>query len=92
MSVETMSQQSTVFQMRMHPQEKQEMFALFEAMGLKPSQAIKMFVSEVKRTGQMPFTPSVPNKETAQTMDRVMQGKELNICKNADDLFDKLGI
>ncbi|STZ55764.1 addiction module antitoxin, RelB/DinJ family [Moraxella lacunata] len=61
-----MAQQSTVFQIRMNPQEKQEMFALFGAMGIKPSQAFRMFVNEVKRTGQMPFAPTLPNKETAE--------------------------
>ena len=87
MSVETMSQQSTVFQMRMHPQEKQEMFALFRAMGLKPSQAIKMFVNEVKRTGQMPFTPSVPNSKTASFLNLADEQKGYQKVAKASDLL-----
>lgn len=87
MSIETMSQQSTVFQVRMHPQEKQEMFALFGAMGLKPSQAFKMFVNEVKRTGQMPFTPSLPNEKTAKFLNLSDEQKGYERISKASDLL-----
>lgn len=61
-------------------------------MGVKPSQAIKMFFRQVKETRSIPFDVKLPNKETIETMEKVKQGQELNICKNSDDLFDKLGI
>lgn len=87
MSIETMNQQTTVFQVRMHPQEKQEMFALFKAMGLKPSQAFKMFVSEVKRTGKMPFTPSLPNEKTAKFLNLSDEQKGYERVTKASDLL-----
>ncbi|WP_373784574.1 type II toxin-antitoxin system RelB/DinJ family antitoxin [Kaistella sp.] len=87
MSIETMNQQTTVFQVRMHPQEKQEMFALFGAMGLKPSQAFKMFVSEVKRTGKMPFTPSLPNEKTAKFLNLSDEQKGYERVTKASDLI-----
>ncbi|WP_373748054.1 type II toxin-antitoxin system RelB/DinJ family antitoxin [Kaistella sp.] len=87
MSIETMNQQTTVFQVRMHPQEKQEMFALFGAMGLKPSQAFRMFVSEVKRTGKMPFTPSLPNEKTAKFLNLSDEQKGYERVTKASDLL-----
>ncbi len=82
-----MNQQTTVFQVRMHPQEKQEMFALFGAMGLKPSQAFRMFVSEVKRTGKMPFTPSLPNEKTAKFLNLSDEQKGYERVTKASDLL-----
>lgn len=92
MEVSVMSQTSTVYQIRMKPQEKQEMIEFFASMGMKPSQAFRMLYNEAKHIGKMPFTPSVPNKETVEAIEKARKGKELTICKDADDLFDKLGI
>lgn len=88
----SMSQQTTMYQFRIDAQEKQEVFQIFSELGVKPSQAIKMFFRQVKETRSIPFDVKLPNKETIETMEKVKQGQELNICKNADDLFDKLGI
>ena len=87
-----MSQQTTMYQFRIDAQEKQEVFQIFNELGVKPSQAIKMFFRQVKETRSIPFDVKLPNKETIETMEKVKQGQELNICKNSDDLFDKLGI
>lgn len=88
----SMSQQTTMYQFRIDAQEKQEVFQIFNELGVKPSQAIKMFFRQVKETRSIPFDVRLPNKETIETMEKVKQGQELNICKNSDDLFDKLGI
>lgn len=88
----SMSQQTTMYQFRIDAQEKQEVFQIFNELGVKPSQAIKMFFRQVKETRSIPFDVKLPNKETIETMEKVKQGQGLNICKNADDLFDKLGI
>lgn len=88
----SMSQQTTMYQFRIDAQEKQEVFQIFNELGVKPSQAIKMFFRQVKETRSIPFDVKLPNKETIEIMEKVEQGQELNICKNSDDLFDKLGI
>ena len=82
-----MAQQSTVFQIRMKHEEKQEMFALFEAMGIKPSQAFRMFVNEVKRTGQIPFAPTLPNKKTAEFLLSSDEQKGYEKVGKASDLL-----
>lgn len=87
-----MQRQTAMYQFRIDAQEKQEVFQIFEELGIKPSQAIKMFLRQVKETRSIPFEVSLPNKETANTIKKVQQGQELNVCKDADDLFDKLGI
>lgn len=34
----------------------------------------------------------VPNETTLQTFKDTDEGKNLNVCKNADDMFNRLGI
>ena len=34
----------------------------------------------------------IPNETTLQTFKDTDEGKNLNICKNADDMFNRLGI
>jgi antitoxin component of RelBE/YafQ-DinJ toxin-antitoxin module len=38
------------------------------------------------------FDASVPNKTTAREIKNARKGKGIVICKNAQDLFNKLGI
>lgn len=92
METTTMSQPTTMYQFRIDAKEKQEVFQIFEELGIKPSQAIKMFFRQVKETRSIPFEVRLPNKETIETMEKVKQRKELNVCNNTNDLFDKLGI
>ncbi|HOF00936.1 MAG TPA: hypothetical protein PK385_04085 [Spirochaetota bacterium] len=35
---------------------------------------------------------NIPNETTLQTFKDTDEGKKLNICKNADDMFNRLGI
>ena len=92
METAIMKQSTTMYQFRIDSKEKQEVFQVFNELGIKPSQAIKMFLRQVKETRSIPFEVCLPNKETLETMKKVQQGKGLNFCKDTDDLFDKLGI
>lgn len=87
-----MTAQTAMYQFRIDAQEKQEVFEIFDELGIKPSQAIKLFFRQVKETRSIPFDVKLPNKDTLDTLEKVKQGKELTVCKNADELFDKLGI
>lgn len=40
----------------------------------------------------LPFDVKIPNKTTRETFKKTNEGKELIKCKDADDMFKKLGI
>jgi DNA-damage-inducible protein J len=40
----------------------------------------------------LPFDIESPNETTLKTMQKTDSGQELTICKDANDMFDKLGI
>lgn len=87
-----MAEQTAMYQFRIDAKEKQEVFQIFQELGIKPSQAIKLFLRQVKETRSIPFEVRLPNKETAEVIKQVQKKEELIVCKDANDLFDKLGI
>lgn len=68
---------------------------ILNGLGLTMSQAINLMLIQVKMQKQLPFEitmPNEPNAETKKVLDETDQGGGLIKCKDADDLFDKLGI
>lgn len=88
----TMSR-SVTYQIRIDEEEKQNTFKVFNDLGITPAQAIKMFFSQVRRTHSIPFPiEKNPNAETIEAIREAKNGENLVVCKDANDLFDKLGI
>jgi DNA-damage-inducible protein J len=51
-----------------------------------------MALIRVARDKAMPFPVKVPNSLTAETLRTSERGEDVHAAKNADDLFNKLGI
>lgn len=58
---------STVYQFRIDPYDKQQAFAVFDSLGINPAQAIRLFLKQVSETKQLPF--NLP--KNAQQLDDV---------------------
>ncbi len=72
---------------------KEEAEMLLNAQGIPPRVATIMFYREVVANRGLPFKPSkVPNELTKITIEKADQGKDLVECKDADDMFNQLGI
>ncbi len=82
---------STRIQHRIDAHLKMEAEAILEEQGIKPSQAITIFYTEIKRTGGFPFLPSkVPNEKLARDLLEAEKGIGINTYKNKKELFDSL--
>jgi DNA-damage-inducible protein J len=66
--------------------------AILKRLGLNISEAINLFLTQVKLWKGLPFDVRIPNKTTLKTFKKTDEGKELIACKDADDMFKKLGI
>ena len=77
---------------RIEPDLKDDVEAIFEALGLNSSEAINLFYRQVRFHKGLPFDIRIPNQETLQAMKNVEEGVNLVRCKDADDLFESLGI
>ena len=75
-------------QVRVTPELKEQAESVFKAIGLKTSEAIRLFLQQAVNSGGLPFQPMAkqPNPATLEAMKELEKGGGERI-KNADDLF-----
>lgn len=56
------------------------------------SEAINVYLAQIKLRHGIPFPIEIPNKETAKVIREARAGKGIVVCKNAKDMFKKLDI
>ncbi|MDE9461895.1 type II toxin-antitoxin system RelB/DinJ family antitoxin [Xenorhabdus bovienii] len=71
---------------------KNEAADVLAGMGLTVSDLIRITLTKVAREKALPFDMRIPNELTAETIANSEKGVDVHKAKNADDLFDKLGI
>jgi DNA-damage-inducible protein J len=77
--------------LRLDTDAKKMAYAIFEQVGLKPTQAINLFLRQVALHGGIPFDIKVPNADTLEAMAELDSGKSKRL-KNSADLYKDLGI
>jgi DNA-damage-inducible protein J len=77
---------------RIEPKLKHDVEHVLNQLGLSFSEAIGLFLRQVKLNNGIPFDIRIPNKATIQTFEDTNKGKKLTRYKNANDMFNKLGI
>ena len=83
---------SAMVRARVEPKLKRDAESLFERLGLSATQAITLFYRQVALRGGLPFDVVVPTAIARKTFDDTDRGKRLVACKDARDIFRKLGI
>ncbi|RJL38782.1 type II toxin-antitoxin system RelB/DinJ family antitoxin [Pectobacterium carotovorum] len=71
---------------------KNEAAEVLASMGLTVSDLVRITLTKVAKEKALPFDMHVPNKLTAQVMADSEKGVDVHTAKDADDLFEKLGI
>jgi DNA-damage-inducible protein J len=77
---------------RIQPRLKEHAEDVFHRLGLNPTQAITIFYRQVELRDGLPFDMVIPTSTTRQTIQSTDSGRDLIVCKDADDMFKKLGI
>ena len=77
---------------RVEPDLKDHAEAIFQRLGLNATQAITMFYKQVELREGLPFEVAIPTPTTAKTFESTDAGRDLIVSKDADDMFEKLGI
>lgn len=77
---------------RVEPELKEHAERVFHRLGLNATQAITMFYRQVELRDGIPFDVVVPTQTTKQTFEASEAGRDLIVCEDADDMFQKLGI
>ena len=79
---------------RISPRLKDSAEGILESLGLNASQAITIFYRQIELHGGLPFEVSLPtpNAVTRKSIEETENGAGLTVCKNAEDMFNQLGI
>jgi len=86
-----MSKTATV-RASIEPDLKEEAERVFHGLGLSPTQAIALFYRQVKLRNRLPFDVAIPNKTTRKIFEDTDAGRNLVVCEDTKDMFEKLGI
>lgn len=86
-----MSKTATV-RARLEPDLKEHAETVFHSLGLNATQAITMFYKQVQLRKGLPFDVAIPSTTTQRTFAASDAGRELVLCEDAEDMFEKLGI
>jgi len=83
---------TTTVRARLEPKLKNRAEHVFHRLGLNPTQAITIFYKQVELRGGLPFDVTIPTETTAATFDSTDSGRDLVVCKDAKEMFKRLGI
>ena len=70
---------------------KEQAAAVLERMGLSVSDVMRILLTRIAQDEALPFDHN-PNRLTRETLRKSARGEEVLRAKDADDLFEKLGI
>ena len=77
---------------RIQPRLKDQAESVFHRLGLNATQAITIFYRQVELRDGLPFDVAIPTPTTTRTFEATDANRDLMVCKDAADMFDKLGI
>ena len=77
---------------RIEPDLKGKAEHIFQQLGLTTTQAITLFYKQVELKKGLPFDVAIPNETTLKTFSDTDSGRDLILCNDTDDMFQKLGI
>jgi DNA-damage-inducible protein J len=65
---------------------------VLDKLGLTISDAINLLLVQIKMQQALPFNIQIPNRATRKALKQSEKGKGLTVCKDTDELYQKLGI
>jgi len=83
---------SATIRARIEPELKHNVEHILGSLGVSTTDAITMFYRQIELRNGLPFKVELPNKETIQALEDAEKGENLIKCKDAEDMFNKLGI
>jgi len=83
--------ENAVVRSRISAEVKEQATAVLEDLGLSVSDLMRITLTRVAKDGAIPFDLN-PNKLTRETLRKSTRGEGVHRAKDAEDLFDQLGI
>ena len=75
---------------RVEPELKANAEKVLKRLGISTTEAISLFLSQIRLQKGLPFDVKIPNKTTLETFRKTDEGKELNEYKSVDAFVKKM--
>ena len=78
---------SAAIHSRIDPDTKQKAETILNRLGVSPTEAIRMFYTQITLRNGLPFSVEIPNAETEQALEDSRLDRNLERFESAEDLF-----
>jgi DNA-damage-inducible protein J len=78
---------TAVVHTRLEPEMKEKAELILHRLGLSPTEAIRMFYTQIALWNGLPFQVDLPNEDTRQALRDSRAGKNLERFETVDDLI-----
>ena len=79
--------QTAVIHARIDPDTKAATERVLDAIGLTPTEAIRLLYRQIAMRGEFPVELRIPNVETATALAKADRGEDIETFNNTDDLY-----
>lgn len=79
---------SAVVHARIEPQTKKEAEGVLRKLGMSPTEAIRLFYTQISLRGGLPFPVIIPNRLTRKTLKKSQKGEDVKSFDSLDEMFD----
>ena len=80
--------QSTVIHTRIDPATKAATEKILGALGLTPTEAIRLLYRQIAMRGEFPLELKVPNALTSDTLAKADRGEDVETFESVDELYE----
>jgi len=79
---------SAAIHSRIDPETKTRAESILNRIGVSPTEAIRMFYTQITLRNGLPFSVEIPNEETERALEDSRLGRNLERFESVDDLID----
>ena len=79
---------TAVVHARIEPETKHNAEMILRKLGLSPTEAIRIFYSQISLRGGLPFAVEIPNESTAATLEKSRKGEGVVEFNSLDEMFE----
>lgn len=80
---------SAAIHSRIDPETKRKAESILHRLGMSPTEAIRIFYTQITLHNGLPFTVEIPNEETEMALEDSRSGRNLERSGSHSELFKK---
>jgi DNA-damage-inducible protein J len=80
---------NAVVHSRIDPETKEKAESILHRLGVSPTEAIRMFYTQITLRNGLPFSVDIPNEETERALADSRSGRDLERFDSVDDLLER---